>query len=262
MKRLTTIGLCLIGLLTTSAVAAASASAEAPEYGRCVKGVAHEGGFASATCIATDKEDNDGAYEWLPGVGAKPGFSTSSSTGVTFETVPGAKITCKSESSVGEFIGTKEMRIPTIRFNGCQSAGCAARTTGAGPEEIVTRELTGHLRFAVGGKAKRLVVNELVPTSGDLFMEFDVCTFKLEYRPEATGGLLVPVMADKMLTTSSSKYTMTKGEQKPSEYEDLEGNRVSAALEVNFVGGPFEETGWNLTDTQSNEQAIEVNGVV
>jgi hypothetical protein len=170
---------------------AASASADAPEFGRCVKGVAHEGGFSGPTCIATDKIDNDGVYEWLPGPGPKPGFTTKMTSGsVVFETVKGTKVVCRSESSAGEVISAKEIRIPSIKFNGCQSAAGLANTEGAAREEIVTRELTGHLRFAAGGKVKKLVDIELVPASPPLFVEFNVGGFKFEFQPEATGGLL------------------------------------------------------------------------
>jgi hypothetical protein len=115
MKRLTTIGLCLIGTLASSAAVAASASAEAPEYGRCVKGVAHEGGFSGGTCIATDKMDNDGVYEWLPGPGPKPGFSTEAKTLTTLVST-GTLITCTHESGTGEFVGTKEVHILSVKL--------------------------------------------------------------------------------------------------------------------------------------------------
>ena len=263
MKRLTATGLCLIGTLATSAAVAASASAEAPEYGRCVKGVAHEGGFAGGTCMATDKMDNDGAYEWLPGPGAKPGFTTKKTSGsVVFETVKGTKIICTSESSTGEVLSTKEIRIPSIKFNGCMSSAGQENSPGAAPEEIVTNSVTGHLRFAIGGKVKKLVDDELVATSTPLVAIMECAGFVTELRTEATGGLLNQLVADKMVTISSSKYAATKGEQKPSEYEDLEGKPVAAGLESNFAGGPFEETGFTLTSEQTNEEAIEVNAVV
>jgi hypothetical protein len=262
MKRTTVIGLCLVGALAIGSFEASGASAEAPEYGRCVKGVAHEGGFASATCIATDKMDNDGTYEWLPGAGPKPGFSTKGNTFVTLETVKGNKITCKSESSAGEVVGAKELRIPSIKLGGCMTPAGPCSTKGAAAEEIVTRGLSGHLRFRVGGKAKKQLVLELVPTSGSLFFECSVGGFLHEVRPEASGGILNYIVADKMLATALNRYQATKGEQKPSEYEDLEGNVVPAGLEESFAGFPFEEAGLSLTSEQTNEEPIEANAVV
>jgi hypothetical protein len=263
MKRLATIGVSLVGMLAMGAVAATGASAEAPEYGRCVKGVAHEGGFAGGTCIATDNIDNDGAYEWLPGPGAKPGFSTKmTGTAATFETVKGTKIICRNETSTGEVLSAKEIRIPSIKFNGCMSSAGQENSPGAAPEEIVTNSVTGHLRFAIGGKVKKLVDDELVATSTPLVAIMECAGFVTELRTEATGGLLNQLVADKMVTISSSKYAATKGEQKPSGYEDLEGKLVVAGLESNFAGGPFEEAGFTLTSEQTNEEAFEVNAVV
>jgi hypothetical protein len=126
----------------------------------------------------------------------------------------------------------------------------------------VTNPLTGHLRFAIGGKVKRLVDNELVPTSTPLLAITECSGFVTEVRAEATGGLLNKLVSDKMLAHASEKYTAIKGEQKPSEYEDLGGKPVNAELEDNFGGGPFVEAGLNLTTEQANEEAIEVNAVV
>jgi hypothetical protein len=263
MKQLGTIGIGLIATLAMSAVAAAGASAEAPEYGRCVKGVAHVGGFAGGTCIATDTIDNDGVYEWLPGPGPKPGFSTKmTGTAATFETVKGTKIICRNESSIGEVLSAKEIRIPSIKFNGCMSSAGQENSPGAAPEEIVTNSVTGHLRFAIGGKLKKLLDDELVPTSTPLVAIMECAGFVTELRAEATGGLLNHLVADKMLTIASNKYAAIKGEQKPSEYEDMEGKLVGAGLESNFAGGPFEEAGFTLASEQTNEEPIEANAVV
>ena len=80
-------------------------------------------------------------YEWQPGPGAKPKFTTKMTTAsATLETVKGTKIVCRSGSSTGEVLNAKELRIPSIKFNGCQSSGGVAHTEGAGPEEIVTQD--------------------------------------------------------------------------------------------------------------------------
>jgi hypothetical protein len=76
MKRLRTLGLCLLTVLTVSAVAAATASAEAPEYGRCVrKGVSGGSGFKNSTC--TNSTISKAKYEWIPGAGAKAKFTSA-----------------------------------------------------------------------------------------------------------------------------------------------------------------------------------------
>ena len=74
-------------------------------------------------------------------------------------------------------------------------------------------------------------------------------------------GLLHPIAADKMLLTSTNKFTATKGEQKPSIYEPVKGTTIEAGLESNFAGGPFEEAGQTLTNTATNEEKMEANAV-
>ena len=75
MIRLRMFGLCLMAVMAIGAVAAASASAEAPEYGRCIKKAKTEGaGFSDSNCgTAVGAE---GKYEWLAGPGPKAKFTS------------------------------------------------------------------------------------------------------------------------------------------------------------------------------------------
>jgi hypothetical protein len=263
MKRVRIVGICFVAAVAIGAVAAAGASAEAPEYGRCVKGVAHEGGFATSGCIGIDTEDNDGIYSWVPGV-VKGGFTESSTTGSTIETVKGTKVTCKTLSAAGEFVGTKEFVLPTgMKLNGCTSGGIPYNTEGAAAEEVVTNPLTGHLRIEKFGAepSKDKLVNELVPTSGGLYATIKAGSFRVEWRPESTGGVLNTLVVNKMLKSSSNKYTSTQGEEKPSGYEPEEGVTVPAGFESSFGGSPFEEFAWTITIAQTNEEAVEASTV-
>ena len=75
MTRLRMIGLCLVAVLAIGAVAAAGASAEAPEYGRCIKKAKTEGaGFSDSNCGTA--VGTEGKYEWLAGPGPKAGFTS------------------------------------------------------------------------------------------------------------------------------------------------------------------------------------------
>ena len=108
--------------------------------------MAHEGGFATSGCTGIDTEDNDGIYEWMPGV-VRAGFTVSTTTGATIESVKGTKITCKTLSARGEFVGTKEVSYPEgFKLTDCSMSGSDCRTEGAAEFEIVTNPLTGHLR--------------------------------------------------------------------------------------------------------------------
>jgi hypothetical protein len=75
MRRVSMFGLGALMLVAMALVAATSAAAQAPEYGRCVKKEKAEGsGYASSTCAkaATGKRAK---YEWLPGPGPAAGFT-------------------------------------------------------------------------------------------------------------------------------------------------------------------------------------------
>jgi len=147
---------------------------------------------------------------------------------------------------------------------GCKSSGFACSTAGAGTEEVVTNALTGNLRVEKFGTvpSKTKLADELVPTAeGGVFVKFQCGGVGVELRKEATGGLLNPLVGDKMLKTETVKYTASKGEQKPSEYEAVKGEKILAGVEASIGGGPFEETGLTSTSTQTNEEAVEANAV-
>jgi hypothetical protein len=76
MRRLRILGLCVVAALSISVVAVASASAEAPEYGRCIKkaGKASGEGYSNGSC--TTAVSSGARYEWAPGPGAKNKFSS------------------------------------------------------------------------------------------------------------------------------------------------------------------------------------------
>jgi hypothetical protein len=76
MRRLSVIGLCLIAAFAISAVAVASASAAAPEYGRCIKktGKPSGEGYSNANC--TTHVSAEGRYTWEPGPGSNPKFES------------------------------------------------------------------------------------------------------------------------------------------------------------------------------------------
>src|SRR5919201_1517883 len=92
---------CACGLMT-----AASASAELPELGRCVKvSVAATGAYTRANCLPLSKT-HTGEFEWLPGPGASNKLKETLSNPV-FETTTGEKIVCAFIFVTGEFTGPK-----------------------------------------------------------------------------------------------------------------------------------------------------------
>jgi hypothetical protein len=66
MTRLKTLAICLVAVFAIGAVVAATASAAAPEFGRCVKKAKAEGsGYSNAGC--TTKAETGAKYQWESG---------------------------------------------------------------------------------------------------------------------------------------------------------------------------------------------------
>src|SRR6185437_11033326 len=127
MRSLRTLALALVAACAVCAVAVGSASAAAPEYGRCLKVPKIEKKYGGAyvdkgcTKAATTKEKEEGKknkYEWLPG-GVKL-KQTSTGGKATLQEVGKYAVGCDSESSVGEYSGTKEAKHLFVTFKGCK----------------------------------------------------------------------------------------------------------------------------------------------
>ncbi len=120
MKRIRIVGLCLVAAFALSAIAVSTASATAPEFGRCLKKAKAEGsGFSDSKC---NKAIGTGAkYEWTTTI-VKKGLSSviKSGTTATLETVSKTKITCKGETATGEVDAPKDAKL-TADFTGCES---------------------------------------------------------------------------------------------------------------------------------------------
>lgn len=248
MRTLKAMALALVAVFAMSAVAAGTASAAAPEVGRCVKVAAGTGKFSSATCI---KEKAGGSYEWLPGA-VKNKFTTKGGV-ATLQTVAGTAVGCKTETSGGEYNSTKTVTNVIVTFKECASAGLKCNTTGQGEGELVTNPLEGKLGFE--NKAKKKVAFDLFPAAGDggLFITFNCSGLHLEVE----GEVLVNFPADKMTSSVTLKYSGKKGKQKPEKFE----GEPPSILETSIDKAPFEQSGQTITTTQTNEEELETNAV-
>ena len=73
MRLLKIFGLCVVAALAISVVAVATAAAEPPEFGRCVKKATKGGaGYSDGKC--TEAVSSEAKYEWLPGPGPNAKF--------------------------------------------------------------------------------------------------------------------------------------------------------------------------------------------
>ena len=251
MKHIKIVGL-VVAAFAVMGIAASSAFAAAPEFGRCVSQA--NGKFSDAGC--TKEVASKGKFEWLSGPGAKNKLHSviKSGTTATLETVKGTKITCTAEESPGEFKNAKEVGGVVAKFNGCKTSGLPCNSTGAAAEEIVTSPLGGVLGVEKVGatKAANKLALELHSEAGNI-AEFSCAGLPVVVK----GSVLHPVVSNKMLMEATEKFAATKGEQKPSEFAgEPEDSHI---LESNTNGGPFEEAGQTITAIDKGEEKMEAN---
>ena len=254
MKRMKIMGLCLVAVFEVSIMASAAASAEAPEFGRCLAKTGGKFSDAGSTKGVASK----GKFEWTAGL-EKSKFTSAMTTGsATLETVKGTKITCTKESSPGEFkANNKEVAGVIAKFNECVTSGLKCKSTGAAEGEIITSSLEGQLGVEKKGatKAADKLALELHAPAGQKVAEFSCAGLPVV----VMGSVLHPVVSNKMLLTAVEKFTATKGEQKPSEFAGEPAD--SHILESNTNGGPFEEAGQTITATATYEEKVEASSV-
>jgi hypothetical protein len=258
MRLIRITGACLIAALALSALAAASALATAPEYGRCLKTA--KGKYTSPKCTTLASGTKAGTYEWFPG--AEKAKFTSSGGVAVLTTVGGAGVECKSESSTGEFVpgSNKGEAGIVVKFNGCKSLEAPCTTPGAASGELVTNELEGIVGFvkkeAIATKSKLgLELSPAKSVTSGLFIEFSCIGLVVKVR----GHVLVPIKDDSMKTTETLKFVAVKGKQKPEKWEESSAKQI---LEASFKGEPFEQAGQNITTTVTGAEALELNAVV
>lgn len=254
----------MVALLTLSVAIASSAWAAAPEYGRCLKagkvGLKYTGEFENSACTKKSASKT-GKFEWHPGA-VKTGQTTLNTTGGTLETVSKLGVHCTSETSTGEYVGTKEVKNIIVKFKGCESASFTCTSPGHEVGELETNTLEGIVAFAKGGKAALKTVFDLFPAGKTgLFIEFacvSIAAVKVE------GSILVPVPSDKMLLEGELKYIAKAGHQKPEEYENASGEVFKDVLMSEFVGEGkgLEQAGQTITTKLKNEEKLELNAVV
>ncbi len=258
MKRIRIVGLCLVAAFAVSAVVSASAFAAAPEFGKCV---AKAGGKYATSACDSEKAKAE-KYEWTPGPGAKPGFTSAMKAGLkaTLETVKKTKVVCEGETTKGEVASAAEVGHVVATFTSCTSSGfkCHSEIGGKQAEgEIKTVSMHGGLGYEKLGTKPPLnnkTAEELTPEGGGEFTSFTCAGISVKVR----GAVLHPVTVNKMLTKVTEKFAASKGKQKPEKY--VTGGPI--ILESSFSGAPFEQSGQTVTTETTFEEAIEVNNVV
>jgi hypothetical protein len=244
------------------ALSAVVAAAAPPEYGRCVKvpkiEKKYNGAYTDKGCTIKS-ETSSGKYEWMPG-GVKLGQTSAGGKG-TLQEVGKYAVGCESESSTGEYVGTKEARHVVVKFKGCHVPPFVCASPGHPAGELETKELEG--RVVWKNEAKHEASVDLLPTPekpGELepkFIAFSCGALTVVVR----GSVLVPIEANKMASTFKLKFKEKNGFQEVKDYEEG-GKLFEDILEANFEGKGWAKSGQTITVTVKNEEELELNTYV
>jgi hypothetical protein len=259
MRLIRTLGLALVATALLAAVATASASAAAPEFGKCVPAVGKTGEYIGSHCTAP--AGGKGKYNWVAGPGAKPKFEGTSETVPIIESA-GLKISCSVATFNGEYTGAKTASV-TVDFIGCLNVATnkKCQTNPAKEGEI---EPPGSLEGEIG----LININGLKKVGLDLKRSPTIAGFScgepLEL-PEVTGTLEGSVIGQiSPLNTAREefklKYAATGLNQVP---ESFEGGGKDTLTEKLVSGLTTTEGPAVLKDKLipiANEEPIEIKG--
>ncbi len=235
----------------------------APEFGRCLKVTAGQGGYGNSTCTSAGGTKT---YEWYPAfVGSKPLVKTHFTTAIKSLTqvfldtaTSGQRITCTGETGKGEYSGPKTVAGVILKLTGChrgELGSCAS--AGSVEGEVLTSALTGTLgivKTSTEGPLKNKLGLSLRPAPETPFAEFTCAGVAVVVR----GAVIDEVKANSMLLTATLKYSESKGIQKPSHFE----GGTTEVLEESLNGEPFHQAGLALTMIQTNEEKVEASSIV
>lgn len=263
MRRVRVVGLCLVCVLALSAIASATASAEPPEFGQCLKiakGVEKKLSlYDSSKCIKHASEDagteaeklKKANYEWVPG--PKAGENSFTRTGGVVKAVStnGESLTCQSEEATGHYIdgGNNKEEELNVTFKKCAAGGLTCGTDGRAAGELVLEPLIGIVGFEQepkeGDTTRHTVLQLHAATTGGHFTDFKCTGGTLNTKWRGNGpkeGVLVPIKNDAMKFEEALKYTQAKGVQKPTKwFPPLAEYGETQFLERNAL-----ETGWTM----------------
>ncbi len=173
MKRIRTLGVCLVAMFAIGAVAVAGASAGEPTFKSCVKaakvGKSYVGKFTSKECTPASKVETGGKYELAEVESGTPFTIKSKATTLTVE---GKVVKCKKDKGVGQIIAG-EVEFLTINFEGCAVNGNKKEpctTTGQPAGVIATDELLGLPKWV---NASETQIGLVIYNGEFIFAEFD-----------------------------------------------------------------------------------------
>jgi hypothetical protein len=161
MKKIVIVAGCFAAFCATFGLAAGTAAAALPEFGRCVAAPGKTGKYRGSHCLGLSAS-NKGGYEWMPGPGAKKKFSFITEQILLHGTgAPKLTIHCEFAEGEGEYTSEKAVTVTKLVFNACQTPKkteaeaeiktfCQSVTNFRG--EVTGQELTGELGYIAAPK--------------------------------------------------------------------------------------------------------------
>jgi hypothetical protein len=266
MRRMRITGSVLLAaLVVLCSLAAASASAELPELGRCVKteGVVtgkktvYSGGYKGKTCVAASPTKK-GKYEFLAGPGpANHFYGIGEEPEPVLETTAGRKVECSEEVLEGEYTGPKTLKAK-ISFGGCSTGSEPRRNCQSNPVTEGQIEGGGTFEGTLGtitNAAKPVVGWDIKREGGGAAFTFE-CGIPPQGLTAETieGSVIAPLSKgffgtdiNKMSEYATLKYRQKKGLQLPEMFEGGAKDVLSTTLVEGLAAPVTEQTGLETT---------------
>jgi hypothetical protein len=275
VRHIRTITLCLIAACAIGALAASSASAALPEWGKCVKvpvevkgKLKTKGKYANANCT----EATGGEYEFLKGTSgiADTEFTNTMTTPeALLETSGGVQVKCSAQTATGSLSGAKEVSEVQVVFNGCYTPTIGNFTCENEFENnhtyvqgvIFTRRLKGKLGYVSGKGTNSPVVGlSLEPEQKNApFAIFGcgepgyppVIFTQVGRKPRGANGrdsIISPISpVNAMGTETVQEYTQESGVQAPASFENGKPDFLESQVFNGYGEGGWEQSGQQET---------------
>jgi hypothetical protein len=265
MRRIRITAGVLFGTIAVLAsFAAANASAELPELGRCVKveGVqegkklVYSGAYKGKNCTHLSPTKK-GKYEFLPGPGtANHFYGIGEEPEPQLQTTGGALVECSEEVVEGEYTGPKTFKAK-VSFGGCETGTETVRECQTNPAKEGQIEGTGTFEGNLGvikGGEKPIVGWDLKREGGGAAFVFECGIPPQTISTETIEGSVIGTLSrsffgtdvNKMNEFATIKYKAVKGLQQPEMFEGAEKD-VLTTTTLTGVTLSKEQTGLTTT---------------
>jgi hypothetical protein len=262
MRRMRITGSVLLAaLVVLCSLTAASASAELPELGRCVKvepvmtgnKKVYSGAYKGKTCT-TQSPTKKGKWEFLPGPGpANHFYGIGEEPEPVLETTGGRKVECSSEVVEGEYTGPKSLKAK-LSFTGCSTGSEPRRECQTNPAKEGVVEGTGTFEGELGTIAagsKPVVGWDIKREGGGPSFVFQCGKPPQGVTLETIEGSVIGTLAkgffgtdiNKMSEYATIKYTQKKGLQQPEMFEGGAKDALSTTIVEGLAAPVTEQTG-------------------